>query len=361
MVVVIEKKGGISVKKGSALRTLRFIFITVVLFVLSFSAAAVTVLNVYVPQYLASINGEEVGYFKTPAEFDEVYEKIVEEKEADGLEVEVFLSGEPEFEVKYVVDSVTEEQNLYTNIRAFVKTEYTVYNVQVKGKNEMTFATKKEADDYAAKIKKAVKDTVKSTVKVVESKSEELVSTTEKASANKIYSDLVSRYKPVVRTYSSTYWPSSGTTRYGTKATGVVHGFMLGGTMPASGVVTQHYGPSSYYSTGMHSGIDIGSLGGRAVPIYAYKAGTVVNAGWNGDYGNCIIISHGKASDGSELQTLYAHLSSISVSKGQQVGQGQQIGNMGTTGNSTGVHLHFELRILSGGYKTFYDPRYYIL
>ena len=163
-------------KKGSALRTLRFIFITVVLFVLSFSAVIVTVLNVYVPQYLARIDGKEVGYFKSPAEFDEVYEQIVKEKKADGLEVEVYLASEPEFELKYVVDSVTEEQNLYTNVRAFVKTEYTVYNVNVKGKTEMTFATKKEADDYAKKIKDAVKSTVKSTVKVVETTSQELVS-----------------------------------------------------------------------------------------------------------------------------------------------------------------------------------------
>jgi len=348
------------VKKGSALRTLRFIFITVVLFVLSFSAAAVTVLNVYVPQYLASIGGEEVGYFTSPAEFDEVYETIVKEKEADGLEVEVYLTDEPAFELKYVVDSVTEEQNLYTNIRAFVKTEYTVYNVQVKGKNEMTFATKKEADDYAKKIKDAVKSTVKSTVKVVQTTSEELVSTTEKASAKKIYNNLVSRYKPVVRTYSPTYWPTSGKTKYAYKAKGAVQTLLSGGTKPASGVITQHYGPSSYYASGMHTGIDIASLGGKAVPIYAFKSGTVVNAGWNGDYGKCVIISHGKDAEGNELQTLYAHLSSISVTKGQQITQGQQIGKMGTTGRSTGVHLHFELRVLNGGYKTFYDPRYYI-
>ena len=185
--------------KGSALRTLRFIFITIVLFVLSFSAAAVTVLNVYVPQYLASIDGKEVGYFTTPAEFDEVYEKIVEEKEADGLEVKVYLADEPNFELKYVVDSVTEEQNLYTNIRGFVKTEYTVYNVQVKGKNEMTFATEKEASDYAKKIKDAVKSTVKSTVKVEKSVSEELVSTTEQASARKQMAPQLMGDKPILK------------------------------------------------------------------------------------------------------------------------------------------------------------------
>ncbi|MBR6641802.1 MAG: M23 family metallopeptidase [Clostridia bacterium] len=347
-------------KKGSALRTLRFIFITVVLFVLSFSAAVVTVLNVYVPQYIAKIDGEQVGYFTSPAEFDEVYEKIVDEKEADGLEVKVYLPAEPEFELTYVVDSVTEEQNLYTNMRAFVKTEYTTYNVNVKGKTELTFATEKEAEDYAKKIKNAVKSTVKSTVKVQKSTSEELVSTTTKASAKKIYDNVVSRYKPVVRTYSPTYWVSSGRTKYGNKASGALHSFIAGGVRPTSGVVTQNYGRSSYYASGMHTGIDIASKGSKYVPIYAYKAGTVVNAGWNGDYGKCIIISHGKDANGNELQTLYAHCSSINVVKGQTVAMGQQIANMGTTGRSTGVHLHFEIRVLGGGNKTFYNPAYYI-
>ncbi len=347
-------------KKGSALRTLRFIFITVVLFVLSFSAAVVTVLNVYVPQYIAKIDGEQVGYFTSPAEFDEVYEKIVDEKEADGLEVKVYLPAEPEFELTYVVDSVTEEQNLYTNMRAFVKTEYTTYNVNVKGKTELTFATKAEADDYAKKIKNAVKSTVKSTVKVEKTTSEELVSTTTKASAKKIYDNVVSRYKPVVRTYSPTYWASSGKTKYGTKASGALHSFIAGGVKPTSGVVTQNYGPSAYYSSGMHTGIDIASKGSKYVPVYSYKAGTVVNAGTNGDYGKCVIISHGKDANGNELQTLYAHLSSINVVKGQTVAMGQQIGNMGSTGRSTGVHLHFEIRVLGGGYKTFYNPAYYI-
>lgn len=347
-------------KKGSALRTLRFIFITVVLFVLSFSAVIVTVLNVYVPGYLAKIDGEEVGYFTTPAEFDEIYEKLVQEKEADGLEVKVYLASEPEFELKYVRDSVTEEQNLYTNVRAFVKTEYTVYNVKVKGKTEMTFATKSEADSYAKKIKSAVKSTVKSTVKVETATAEELVKTTEKASANKIYKDLVSRYKPVVRTYTTTTsW--SGTTTNKGKASGSLHTFISGGRRPTIGIVTQPYGTYNYslYGSSMHTGIDIAD---RSKPnIYPYKAGTVVKVvyGKTG-YGYYVIVSHGKDENGNELQTLYAHLSSINVSVGQQVTQSTVLGRMGTTGLSTGVHLHFEIRVINGGKMTRYNPGYYI-
>lgn len=89
-----------------------------------------------------------------------------------------------------------------------------------------------------------------------------------------------------------------------------------------------------------HRGIDIGGPGGTS--IYASKSGTVIFAGWSGSYGKLVRIKH---SDGSE--TRYAHLSTYFVSPGQGVSAGQQIASMGSTGNSTGPHLHFE--ILFGG------------
>ena len=94
-----------------------------------------------------------------------------------------------------------------------------------------------------------------------------------------------------------------------------------------------------------HSGMDIGCQFGDAV--WASDGGTVILAGWNGGYGNCVIIDHGYV-NGDNYSTLYGHLSSISVSVGQSVSQGQVIGAVGSTGNSTGPHLHFEIRNSSG-------------
>lgn len=87
----------------------------------------------------------------------------------------------------------------------------------------------------------------------------------------------------------------------------------------------------------MHKGMDIAGPSNRT--ILAADNGTVVSAGWDsGGYGNKIVISHNNGT-----KTVYAHLSSISISPGQTVEKGSKIGVMGTTGNSTGVHLHFEL------------------
>lgn len=97
-----------------------------------------------------------------------------------------------------------------------------------------------------------------------------------------------------------------------------------------------------YGYTKAHAGIDIAGSGIGGKPTVAANKGRVflANYGWNGGYGNYIIIDHGGG-----YTTRYAHLSSISVSVGQQVAKGQTIGTVGTTGNSTGNHLHFEIRI----------------
>ena len=88
----------------------------------------------------------------------------------------------------------------------------------------------------------------------------------------------------------------------------------------------------------MHEGIDLGAAYGT--PIAAAGAGMVIYAGWLGGYGNLTVIDHGGG-----LSTAYGHQSSIGVSVGQQVAQGQIIGNVGSTGHSTGPHLHFEVRV----------------
>ncbi len=106
---------------------------------------------------------------------------------------------------------------------------------------------------------------------------------------------------------------------------------------PVSGIITQ----------GIHDkyGVDIGAPTGT--PVYASADGVVQLArmGYNGGYGNYVIIKHSGAVTGQgEVQTLYAHLSAINVSTGETVKQGELIGRVGSTGRSTGPHLHFEMR-----------------
>ena len=88
-----------------------------------------------------------------------------------------------------------------------------------------------------------------------------------------------------------------------------------------------------------HGGVDIAPHHGAANYILAAAEGQVIFAGWNGGYGNCLMIDHGEGT-----VTLYGHMSSLLVGAGEDVIRGQRIARAGTTGYSTGVHLHFEVR-----------------
>ena len=121
-----------------------------------------------------------------------------------------------------------------------------------------------------------------------------------------------------------------------------IAGTVGGYAWPCNGIrwITSKFGgrnsPGGIGSTN-HKGVDIGTPMGT--PVLAAKAGKVTWASWNGGYGNCVIISHGKGNS-----TLYGHLSSYNVKVGDSVSQGQVIAYSGSTGNSTGPHLHFGIK-----------------
>jgi len=101
------------------------------------------------------------------------------------------------------------------------------------------------------------------------------------------------------------------------------------------GSLTTHFGSIDSVHSTPHTGVDIAIASGT--PIVAAESGTVIRASWYGGYGNCVEIKH---EDGS--MTLYGHMSEINVQKGDSVLRGQQIGRVGSTGRSTGAHVHFE-------------------
>jgi len=127
---------------------------------------------------------------------------------------------------------------------------------------------------------------------------------------------------------------SSGTAGVGSKSCG-------GGAVGGGGFIWpagNHFLSGNDYWSG-HLGIDI--AGAEGSPVYAADTGvvTMASGGWNGGYGNVVMIDHGNG-----YATVYAHLNSINVSACQSVGTGQTIGSIGNTGNSFGAHLHFEVR-----------------
>jgi len=150
------------------------------------------------------------------------------------------------------------------------------------------------------------------------------------------------RFKPIVieapAAPSSGSGSSSGSSNPSNRTPGTA-----GGPRSNSGFIWPVSGPiSSYYGPNHPLGIDIDLFNGRGSAIAAAAGGVVTFAGGNSccSYGLYVVVDHGNG-----MQTLYAHLSKIGVSVGQVVGQGQYLGNSGTTGYSTGEHLHFEVHV----------------
>lgn len=137
---------------------------------------------------------------------------------------------------------------------------------------------------------------------------------------------------PVVKLASVGSIFSSGSNAYGSAGSNASVSYGTKLQWPTSARrVSQYFGP-------YHTGIDIDGVCGD--PVYAAESGVVVSTGWYGGYGNQIVVDHGGG-----LRTRYAHLSKISVSGGQAVSRGQYIGAEGTTGRSTGCHVHFETMV----------------
>ena len=116
---------------------------------------------------------------------------------------------------------------------------------------------------------------------------------------------------------------------------------ILPSVWPVNGRLADGYGHRSDPLSGegeLHKGVDI--LAPMGTAVRAAADGIIIKAGWNGGYGRCIIIDHGK-----NYQTLYGHLSRMDVIEGQAIRQGETIGAVGSTGHSTGAHLHYEVHV----------------
>lgn len=273
----------------------------------------------YKPTYIVSVSGEKLGYVEDKAKFEETINKQIIQYKGENVE-NVSLNTEPSYELK-LVDRVeeTNEEEIIIALQKDTTITYKYYEIAL-GEDKKTYVdTQEEADSVVNQIKEEHED-AELNFEINEIITENLDGvTTEEVEIAK--ASLEPEAEKIIEEESAPQ----------------INGIKLAVT-PISGTITSRYGVSSRIRSGAHTGLDIATSSGT--PIKAVATGTVTAASYSGAYGNLVKISHG---DG--VETWYGHCSKLYVSAGQKVNAGDVIAAVGSTGNSTGPHLHLEIRI----------------
>ena len=292
----------------------------------------------YKPMYAVRLNGEIIGYTDAKKQLEEQLEDY--KKNGDGDKIAfIEIDAMPEYEMIYSKkDLKADEKAVFDTVIATGTPYYKCYAILVSGEEKYYVETYQEAEKVAADLKEKKSTNADQVSFNAKYTTEELG----KTSTDEIVTALfiappVEKPKTVATTTKRNYnsYSSSGsvntsqTVSYGAPALGISL------IRPTSGTITSRFGRRS---SGTHTGIDIANS--KGTPIYAAASGVVSFAGRKGGYGNLVVVDHGNG-----VQTYYAHNNSLNVSAGQSVSQGQLISYMGSTGNSTGPHLHLEVRV----------------
>lgn len=294
----------------------------------AFGLIIAIILIKYKPIYQVSISGEQLGYVQNKEAFEESLKEnaIVEGKNVDN----VVLKTNPEYELKLVDRTLdTNEEELVSVIKEDVVVTYKYYEIAVANQTVETVNTKEEAEELVEQLKENELDNVDLSIIEKYTEEAETIDTTSLEVAKSTIEEKVEQKAEEVQKQKEEQerldkMPS-------------INGIKLA-VQPVSGVITSRYGVSSRLRKSTHTGLDIAASTGT--PIKVIADGTVTCASYQGSYGKLVKIDHGNG-----LETWYGHTSKMYVSVGQKVTAGDVIAAVGSTGNSTGPHLHLEIRI----------------
>lgn len=301
------------------------------LFVIGFIA------SFYKVSYSVNIGGEIVGYTDNKSKLQSQINDYIENGENENTAF-VQVSSLPEYEVCLLKRDVnSDDDKIFNIIKSDGTTYYRYYAILENQEEKMYVSSFTEAEDIVNKLKEKNSSNMES-ITVAEKYEPELK---EMSSTDDVVDKLYVEPKTVTvasanKTVGSKTSIGTVNTATNISSTNVSLGVAM--IKPVSGTISSRFGVRSRIRSSAHTGLDIATSSGT--PIAAAASGTVTFAGWKGSYGYLVVITHSNG-----VQTYYGHCSKLYVSAGQTVSQGQSIAAVGSTGNSTGPHLHFEIRV----------------
>ena len=278
----------------------------------------------YKPTYEVTLAGEKIGYVNNETEFEDKIQSEIIEMEGKNIYF-VSLDNMPSYEFKLVDRTQeTNEDEILLALKDDAKIMYKYYAVILNDETQTFVDSLEEAEQTVNQIKEEHKDEeITLDLKISENYTENLnevsIETIQVAQAQ-----VEEKVTALIEEEEKSKLPS-------------INGITLA-VVPVSGRVTSRYGVVSRIRSGAHTGTDIACTTGTDIKVVA--DGTVTFAQRNGSYGNLIKVDHGNG-----VETWYAHCSKLYATVGQQVKAGDVIAAVGSTGNSTGPHLHLEIRV----------------
>ena len=322
-----------------------------VLFILATFLIMGAVAFLYKPTYSVFINGEQVGYTENKSDLQHKINEYVEKGDGSNSNVAfVQIANLPEYKLCLLKkDIVTNDDEIFNKVQEQGTTYYRYYAIAENQEEKFYVDNFEDAEKVVNGLKEKDSNNIEkiSIVEKYETEMKDLIQSEEAIS--KLYEE---KPKPVVvakKTTTSTKYASTGSVNTSLTTSSAKANLGISLIRPVAGIVTSRFGAASAIRRSSHTGLDLATSTGT--PIKAAASGTVTFAGYKGSYGNLMVITHENG-----VQTYYGHCSQLYLSAGATVSQGQSIGAVGSTGNSTGPHLHFEVRVNG----TAYNPENYV-
>ena len=274
-----------------------------------------------------TIDGESVGYIANKDEFEEKLNGIINEEE----EAKLFttIKNMPEYKLTLVDKSEqTNEKAILAKLEDESETTYKLYAVTLNGEEKAVLASLEEAEKIVDEMTETYEDDIELDIGITD------IITTDKENESSVKvakADVTEAIEDAVEQKEKEEAEQREIESH------TVQGVYLEVT-PVSGIITSRFGNRESIRTSGHTGLDIAAPAGT--PIKAAADGTVTFSGYSGGYGYVV-----KMDNGNGVETYYGHCSALYVSAGETVEAGDVIAAVGSTGNSTGNHLHFEVRV----------------
>ena len=320
----------------------------IILFMIAIFLIIGAIAFLYKPTYSVYLNGKQVGYTSNKSDLQHRINEYVDHGDGTNENVAfVQVNDLPEYKLCLLKRNiVTNDEEIYNMVIEPGITYYRYYAILEEQEEKYYVSSFEEAENVVNTLKDKNSENIDeiSILEKYETGINDLTSVEEVVS--KLYVEKKTDVRVAQNTASRA---SAGYVNTNTNTSSGKSSLGISLIRPISGTITSRFGANSSIRSSAHTGLDISAP--KGTPIKAAASGTVTFSGWKGSYGYMIVISHGNG-----IQTYYAHCSQLYASVGETVSQGETIASVGSTGNSTGPHLHLEVRINGVAY----NPQNYV-